>query len=366
MIGQRNSSRMTIPWSRHFKPSLPKSFISRFWIWPATKTKSRNQATHRYHGDSTPPDRCIVVYLGPLGMRKANRGNISSRNPIQLLLAIGVFSLFGGLLYLFIQLLDNKSLLQEKLRELDHCHKELEQRDQQEILLKSDIKNLKSRIKEAPPPLSRPDSAGPKIQNQAENFLSPAGDYDLRDLLLLPKAISDHETMTEFQSKWQLTSPLYGQCGAVRSIAPPSIPPPVSSTNPCRIAIISSWFPRPCGIATHSHMLFDGIRHSCPPNSEIDIIAVRNPNEDETVFPSEVRYSFAKGSLQEYHGVAEHINRKGYHGVILGYEFGLYEDEYLLCLLRGIDISRTQIVTILHTLADNLPYQKQALTQQVR
>jgi hypothetical protein len=298
-------------------------------------------------------------------MRKAKRGNISSWNPIPLTLALAVFSLFSGLLYQFIQLLDSKSLLQEQLRELDRCHVELEERDQQEILLKTDINTLKRRIKESPLPFVplRFGSAS------SEGEGSPVEKYDLRDVLLLPKSMSDQEVMSAFQSKWQLTSPLYRQCGAVKSISPPTLLPPSpasSPTNPCHIAIISSWFPRPCGIATHSHMLYDGLRHSCPPNSEIDIIAVRNANEEEASFPSQVTYSFAKGSLQEYQRVAEHINRKGYHGVILGYEFGLYEDEYLLCLLRGIDSSRTQIVTILHTLADNLPYQKQALTQQVQ
>lgn len=264
-----------------------------------------------------------------------------------------------------MQLLENKTLLQEQHSELESCHRELEQKDQQENLLQKDLNHLQTLVKQSPLSLSLSSSSSSKRQ---PSWLSesPVGDYDLRDILLLPKVMSDREVMRAFQSKWQLTSPLYERCGVVKSIAFPSIlPAPVTSTKPCRIAIISSWFPRPCGIATHSHMLYDGIRHTCPPNSEIDVIAVRNINEDESIFPSEVTYSFAKSSLEEYTRVADHINRMGYDSVILGYEFGLFEDEYLLCLLRRIDISRTQIITILHTLADNLPYQKQALTQQV-
>lgn len=49
--------------------------------------------------------------------------------------------------------------------------------------------------------------------------------------------------------------------------------------------------------------------------------------------------------------------------VIAAYEFGLYGDELFMCLLRGIQ--NAMVVTILHTLADNLPMQKHALTQQV-
>lgn len=91
---------------------------------------------------------------------------------------------------------------------------------------------------------------------------------------------------------------------------------------------------------------------------------MRNPDERDVVFPTEVKHTIAKDSLEDYVKTAEWINERNYDMVISGYEFGLFEDEMFLCLLRGIRSAK--VVTILHTLADNLPLQKHALTEQVR
>ena len=90
---------------------------------------------------------------------------------------------------------------------------------------------------------------------------------------------------------------------------------------------------------------------------------MRNPDERDVVFPTEVKHTIAKDSLEDYVKTAEWINERNYDMVISGYEFGLFEDEMFLCLLRGIRSAK--VVTILHTLADNLPLQKHALTEQV-
>jgi hypothetical protein len=90
---------------------------------------------------------------------------------------------------------------------------------------------------------------------------------------------------------------------------------------------------------------------------------VRNPDEKDVIFPPIVKHTFDKESLEQYVKTGDWINDRGYDMVIAAYEFGLYGDECFLCLLRGI--RNSMVVTILHTLADNLPMQKHALTQQV-
>jgi hypothetical protein len=289
---------------------------------------------------------------------KKRSGNISPGNAVQLLLAFVFLLLFGGLLYQFIEFLDLKILLNNKIHDLDHCLNQLEQIKTEEGGLKTDLKGLEIKLH---------DFAFPYRLKLPENDPPQYLPYDLRDTLLLSKSSPDSEVMKQFKMKWQVTSSLYETCGIVTSIPPLPLFPPLSSTHPCRLAIISSWFPRPCGIATHSHMLLNGLHQVCPPlNSQLDVLAVRRHDEPSSSFHSEdIKFTFLQSLLEEYHQVAEYINHQRYDAVIIGYEFGLFQDEYFLCLLRRIHSSRTQIIIILHTLAENLPYQKQALTQQV-
>ena len=90
---------------------------------------------------------------------------------------------------------------------------------------------------------------------------------------------------------------------------------------------------------------------------------VRNTDEKDTIFPPEVKHTFDKEDLKQYMDTAEWINQRNYDMVIMSYEFGLFADEMFLCLLRGV--RSAMVVTVLHTLAGNLPFQKHALTQQV-
>lgn len=289
--------------------------------------------------------------------RKPIGGSISSSSyPLHLIIfSVGIIILFLGLLYEFISILNLHHVLQEKEIEIHQLSSELLHQTQQESLLELDIKNLQEKV-----------SLMNQLREKRNQKITEYLPYDLRDVLYLSKLQTNSEVMQEFKKKWQVTSPLYETCGVVQSILPPTLHPSFGASNPCKIAIVSSWFPRPCGIATHSHMLYDGITDVCPTNSQIDILAIRNTNESPSIFPSEVKRSFSKSSLEEYNEIANYINQNKYHAVIIGYEFGLFEDEYLLCLLRHIQTSYTQVITILHTLADNLPYQKQALTQQVK
>ena len=179
--------------------------------------------------------------------------------------------------------------------------------------------------------------------------------YDLRDVLLLPPSASHDMTLQAFQSKWQLKSQLYVSCGVTVNRAPPSHVPPL-----CDYVIISSWAPRPCGIATHSGMLYEALRRVCPEKSRIDVIAVTKTNQP-IVHP--IIKTIAQDNIDDYSDAAAYITQKKYGTVLFAYEFGLYADEAVLCLLRHI--SGARVVTMLHTVADNLPLQKQALTEQV-
>lgn len=230
--------------------------------------------------------------------------------------------LTGGLFLVF-------NNVTRELNELNSCFEQLKELKRSRSADYKDVKSIKSR-------------------------------YDLKDLLLLPRYLEDKEVILEHTKKWSVDSDLYVKCGAAIS---KTHQPLQSYQNRCNIAIISSWSPRACGIATHSSKLADSIMNVCGSSSAVDIIAVRNSDEVEVVFPSVVKQSFAKDNLTEYLSVASFINSKQYTMVIIAYEFGLYGDERMLCLMNAIQNS--YVVTVLHTLAADLPWQKQALTQQV-
>lgn len=205
----------------------------------------------------------------------------------------------------------------------------------------------------------RLDECTSLLTSYTKNSIGESRSYDLRDTLLLPSSTSEEMTLQAFQSHWQSINVLYSKCGVTRNRQLPSSRS--SSSSLCDYVIISSWAPRPCGIATHSGMLYDALRRVCPLKSRIDVIAVSTSAEQPTNGP--VVRTLIYDNEEDYQSTAEFITARQYATVIFAYEFGLYKDESVLCMLRHITQSR--IFTIFHTVAENLPLQKQALTEQV-
>jgi hypothetical protein len=189
--------------------------------------------------------------------------------------------------------------------------------------------------------------------------------YDLRDVMLLSKSTTDDSVLKSFSRKWNIDFEIYQKCGITRSRNYKPIEN--KDMNNYNIAIISSWAPRPCGIATHSGKLVEGIKKISNKNFNIDVFAVNSEKERHIVYPPIVKYVFDQYNSTTYEILANHIVMGNYDMLIIGYEFGLYGDELLLCAIKNILAkSKTTVYTILHTLADDLPWQKQALTQQVQ
>lgn len=184
------------------------------------------------------------------------------------------------------------------------------------------------------------------------------GKYDLREALYLPDQLTESQVMEEFMKKWSQTDSRYKRCGLTRNRQLHAF---AHERKICDMVIISSWAPRPCGIATHSGKLVEALKKACPKDSRIDVIAVRNPNEDYE-FPEIVKATLTKEKVSDYVAASRFIEENEYGTVLFAYEFGLYQHEAVLCMLKEI---KSRVITILHTLSDDLPWQYQALTQQV-
>ena len=187
------------------------------------------------------------------------------------ILIISIF--FFGIYHLYktsIALSETRLEIQDKSDELKDCM--LETKEQDIMISKLEFDLLQARQKSLPP------------QDHASNFAhvyaSPSGGrshgvlkpYDLRDVLFLPRDTPDNDVMQTFVQQWGVNSNLYGHCGLVTSRG--GYEKPIYPKKTCNIAIISSWYPRPCGIATHSAKLVEGLKHVCPSGSSIDVIAV--------------------------------------------------------------------------------------------
>ncbi len=111
-----------------------------------------------------------------------------------------------------------------------------------------------------------------------------------------------------------------------------------------KVAILSTYPPQKCGIATFAQDLYKSLRLAS--NDIIQIVAISN-NEDCN-FPEEVAYTIEKQELKSYVKAAHFINT--YDVCIIQHEYGIFGGEcgeYILTLCKLLHIP---IISNLHTI----------------
>lgn len=114
-----------------------------------------------------------------------------------------------------------------------------------------------------------------------------------------------------------------------------------------KIALVSTWLPKPCGIATFSRDLA-AAWSAAEPRTEWRVAAINDPG-DAFQYPAVVRQQIDKEELGSLRRVAAWINASGADVVSLQHEFGLwggFDGEFLL---RFLDRLRVPVVVTLHT-----------------
>lgn len=115
-----------------------------------------------------------------------------------------------------------------------------------------------------------------------------------------------------------------------------------------KIAIIGTYPPRQCGIATFSHDLYHSLPRSLA--NEHHIFAVSDGSE--YVFPEEVTYIIEKENLDSYIQAADVINN-AFDACIIQHEYGIFGGEtgsYIIDLLQHLNVP---ILTNLHTVLEH-------------
>ena len=100
--------------------------------------------------------------------------------------------------------------------------------------------------------------------------------------------------------------------------------PPARQTpnNPAKIAVIGSYIPRRCGIATFSADLLDSMRLEAP-DSELWAVAM-NDNPLGYDYPSEVQFEIGQRMIADYRTAVDFLNLNGVDAISLQHEFGIY------------------------------------------
>ncbi|WP_069659243.1 glycosyltransferase family 4 protein [Arcticibacter eurypsychrophilus] len=136
-----------------------------------------------------------------------------------------------------------------------------------------------------------------------------------------------------------------------------------------KIAYISTYLPRECGIATFNSNLILAISSNFKDQvfSDSGFVVALNDSDDikQYIYPKEVKFVIRQEQQKDYIHAAEFINNSDADSCILEHEFGIYGGEcgiYLLSLLTSL---QKPLITILHTVLREPNYTQKLITRQI-
>jgi glycosyltransferase involved in cell wall biosynthesis len=122
---------------------------------------------------------------------------------------------------------------------------------------------------------------------------------------------------------------------------------------PRKVAFISSYRPRQCGIATFTGDLINSLQTACGQEFEPVVIAMESGGQLR--YDKPVKLRIRKEKKYDYVSAAEYINFSRVEAVCIQHEFGLFGGEggsYLNLLLKKL---KKPVITTLHTVLEKPP-----------
>ena len=114
-----------------------------------------------------------------------------------------------------------------------------------------------------------------------------------------------------------------------------------------RVAVVGTYLPRRCGIATFTTRLCDAMACQSP-DAQVFALAVNDLVQGYR-YPPSVRFEVAEKNLADYYLAANYLNGNQFDGVCIQHEYGIFGGDagsYILAFLRE---ARVPVVTALHT-----------------
>ena len=129
-------------------------------------------------------------------------------------------------------------------------------------------------------------------------------------------------------------------------------PPSVTSTsvNPTRVAMIGTYVPRRCGIATFTSDLLTSLSAQAP-GAELWAVAI-NDLAEGYAYPPEVQFEVGQKAVGDYRTAADFLNINEVDAVLLQHEFGIFGGKTGSNILKLLQNLRMPVVTALHTVLD--------------
>lgn len=129
------------------------------------------------------------------------------------------------------------------------------------------------------------------------------------------------------------------------------------------VALVSTYPPRACGLATFTQDLRDGLRKAHP-DALADVVAmVRSLSGPERL--PEVTYEIRQDVRADYAAAAEHLAGGSAEVICLQHEFGIFGGREGVYVLDFLDAARQPVVTTLHTVVPDPTERQRRLLQAV-
>lgn len=129
-----------------------------------------------------------------------------------------------------------------------------------------------------------------------------------------------------------------------------------------RIALLGTYTPRQCGIATFTDDLARALVQARP---EAEVLVVAMNDGQIYPYPPHVTVTVEQDDLAAYEAAADELNARGVDLVCVQHEFGIFggpSGSYLLTLLRRV---RAPVVTTLHTVLERFTPEQHAVIEEL-
>jgi hypothetical protein len=137
-----------------------------------------------------------------------------------------------------------------------------------------------------------------------------------------------------------------------------------------KIAYISTYPPRECGIATFNQNLMRAIHANFPKRDKLlegGFVIALNDSESfhEYEYPEEVKYVIRQNSQKDYIRAANYINTSDADVCIMEHEFGIYGGESGIYILPLINRLEKPLISILHTILKEPSYVQRIIIREI-
>jgi CBS domain-containing protein len=119
-----------------------------------------------------------------------------------------------------------------------------------------------------------------------------------------------------------------------------------------RIAYVSTYPPRECGIATYTKHLVESVSWFCSGAVTSPVIVAVNDRGAHYTYEIRVRAQIDADDIRSYEKVAQYLNASDVDVVNLQHEYGIYGGEWGEYITEFLHMIRKPVVTTLHTLLE--------------